>query len=139
MVNEPLEPVLLSVIEPGDTDSEPGDGGGDGDGLGGGWVRPGVGDEGEDDRPPCGCPPPCGEVVADGDGDTVMVRPMCCLPPPALLPELDGEAGRGPGGARAGPAGPGAGRAGPLGAPRPRGGRGPGPQTRGGGEGTPRP
>jgi hypothetical protein len=53
----------------------PGDvGGGDGVGLGGCEDRPGVGD-----LPP-GDDPDGPEAEADGEPDTVMVRPMC-LPP----------------------------------------------------------
>ena len=87
MVNDAVEGTPLSVTEPGDTDSVPGDGGGDCDGLGDGWVRPGVGDECEE-----GCPPPCPccEGVGVGEPDTLMIRPMCCLPLPPL-PVVDGE------------------------------------------------
>src|SRR5690242_17414805 len=90
MVNEAVAGVPLSVTELGDTARVPGDGGGECDGLGDGLVRPGVGDERGDGCPCPTCPPcpPC-EGVGDGESDTVMVRPMCCLPP--RLPDFDGE------------------------------------------------
>jgi hypothetical protein len=85
-VNEPLRlpsPFKVSVTEPVEATSVPGDdGGGDGLGLAGGVDRPGVGDG-----------PPRGEETdglepgaeADGEPDTVMVRPMCLPPLPLPL------------------------------------------------------
>ena len=86
MVNEAVAGLPLSVTELGETASVPGDGGGDCDGLGDGGVRPGVGDDECGDGCPC---PPC-DGVGEGEPDTVMVRPMCCLPP-LRLPDFDGE------------------------------------------------
>src|SRR5262245_2293113 len=98
MVNEPVDRTSPSVTEPGDTERTPGDGCG-GDGRGVGWVCPGVGDDGEDGCPACPpcppcplCPPcaPCCEGVAEGEPDTFLIRPRCCLPP---LPPEPGGAG----------------------------------------------
>jgi hypothetical protein len=93
-VNEPLRlPSVfrVSVTTPAETASVPGDdGGGDGGGLGGCEVRPGVGDVPPPGVDPRGDPDEP-EAEADGEPDTLMVRPMCL--PPLPLPLGDGDDG----------------------------------------------